>query len=176
MHIGKGDKSSKTEFVFFPLPGFFERKRILPVDDDDMDEGVLVTKRKQESYKAIHKREYMAYKNLSGTRLIVALDGFVTFSRHFKYIGTWISFSLGDDHDVKKRLSDANASMGGMPTMWKHIQSICCSGPSSATFFCGDVKTVPPPESPYCFPRGFPAQGDEKNIDDKDVSGHGSTH
>ena len=48
MHIGKGDKASKTECVFFPPLGFFGRKRILPVEDGDMDEKVLVPKRKQE--------------------------------------------------------------------------------------------------------------------------------
>ena len=43
-----------------PCPGIFERKHILPVDDCEMDEGVLMTKRKQESYEARQKIEELA--------------------------------------------------------------------------------------------------------------------
>ena len=45
-------------------------------------------------------------------------DGFVTFFRHFKYIGTWVSFSIRDDRDVAKRLAAANASIGYMSKIW----------------------------------------------------------
>ena len=47
MHIGRGDKSSKTECVFFPPPGFLKRKRALTIDDGEMDERVIVTRGKQ---------------------------------------------------------------------------------------------------------------------------------
>ena len=114
MKIGKGDKSSKPECVFFPPPGFFERKSILPVVDGDTDGGVLVPKSKQEYYKSRHKREELDYNDLSDTRLIFVVDRFVTFFRHFKYLGTWISFSLRDDHNVIKRLATTNASMGAI--------------------------------------------------------------
>ena len=46
------------------------------------------------------------------------LDGFVTFFQHLKYLGTWISFSLHDDHDDAKRLPAANASMGAISKIW----------------------------------------------------------
>ena len=50
-------------------------------------------------------------------------DGNVTFFSHFKYLGSWISFSLQDDHDVAKRIASANASMGAMVSFWddKHV-------------------------------------------------------
>ena len=39
MHIGRGGKSSKTECVFIPPPGFFQKKHILPESDNvRMDE------------------------------------------------------------------------------------------------------------------------------------------
>ena len=118
MHIGRGDKASKTKCVFFPPPGFFKRKRILTVDNGDMYERVLVPRGKQESYEARRKREDIAYDDLSETRLIVVLDGFATICRHFKYLGTWVSFSLCDDHDVAKRPAAANASIGAMSKIW----------------------------------------------------------
>ena len=75
---------------------------------------MLVTNTRQESYESRHKREEITYDNLPETRLIVVNDGLVTFCLHFKYLGSWISFSLREYHDIAKRLAAANASMGAM--------------------------------------------------------------
>ena len=83
-----------------------------------MDERVLVPRGKQKSYKAIRKREDLAYDNLSEMRMIVVLDGLVTFCQHFKYFGTWLSFSLCYNHDAAKRLAAVNASMWAMYKVW----------------------------------------------------------
>ena len=40
IHIGRGDKASKTKCIFFPPPGFKKRKRILTGDDGEMDDRV----------------------------------------------------------------------------------------------------------------------------------------
>ena len=61
----------------------------------------------------------MDYDEISEKRLIVVLDGFVTFFRHSKYLGTWISFSLCNDHNIEKRLAAANASMGAVSKIWE---------------------------------------------------------
>ena len=45
-------------------------------------------------------------------------NGNVTFCPHFKYLGSWISFSLRDNHDVAKRIAYANAPMGAMADFW----------------------------------------------------------
>ena len=45
-------------------------------------------------------------------------NGNVIFCPHFKYLGSWISFSLRDDHDVAKGMVSANASMGAMAAFW----------------------------------------------------------
>ena len=42
----------------------------------------------------------------------------VTFGPHFKYLGSWISFSLRDNHDVANQIAYANASMGAMAPFW----------------------------------------------------------
>ena len=73
---------------------------------------MLVTNKRQEYYDSRHKREEITYDNLPETRLIVVKDGFVTFCRHFRYLGSWISFYLQEDHDITKRLAVANTSMG----------------------------------------------------------------
>ena len=72
---------------------------------------MLVMNTKQESHESRYKREETTYDNIPETRLVIVKDGFVTFCRHFKYIGSWISFSLQEDHDIMKRIAAANASM-----------------------------------------------------------------
>ena len=41
-------------------------------------------------------------------------NGFVTYCKHFKYLGSWISYNLRDDHDVDMRIAAASKSMGAL--------------------------------------------------------------
>ena len=41
-------------------------------------------------------------------------NGNVTFCPHFKYLGSWISFSLRENHEVDKCIASTNTSMGEM--------------------------------------------------------------
>ena len=118
MHIGKGKKASKTECVFFPPPGFFRRKLNLSTKNNKRKKKMLVTHTNQESHESRYKREETTYGNLPETRLVIVKDGFVTLCRHFKYLGSWISFYLREDHDIMKRIAAANASMGAMSKIW----------------------------------------------------------
>ena len=45
-------------------------------------------------------------------------EGFVTFSVNFKYLWSWLSFSLRDDYDVGSRIGSANASMVALDNLW----------------------------------------------------------
>ena len=45
-------------------------------------------------------------------------DGNVTFCSHFKYLSSWVSFPLREDHDVAKCIASVNASMGAMAYFW----------------------------------------------------------
>ena len=96
MHVVKGEKVSKTECIFFPPPGFFSRKSIMPAVNGMSRKklSVLKYKMKQESYVSRHKREEKEYDDLPKTQLTVVCDGFVTFCRQFKYLGNWISFDF----------------------------------------------------------------------------------
>ena len=79
MHIGKGNKSSKTECVFFPPQGFLRRKLNLSTKNIKRKREMLVINTKQEAYESRYKREETTYENLPETRPIVVKDGFVTF-------------------------------------------------------------------------------------------------
>ena len=109
MRIGNGKKASKTECVFFTPLGFLRRKLNLSTKKRKGNRRMLVTNTEQESYDSRYKREETTYDNLPETRLIVINDGCVTVCRHFKYLGSWISFSLQEDHGITKRLAAANA-------------------------------------------------------------------
>ena len=45
-------------------------------------------------------------------------DGYITFCKHFNYLGTWVSYSLRDDYDISKRIAAANAAMGDLKKFW----------------------------------------------------------
>ena len=120
MHIGRGNKASKTEYIFFPPTGFFLQKEIVSheINGENM---VSIRRSKQvkgKSHNNKYKREESLYLVIKETKQIAVANGNVTFCPHFKYLGSWISFSLRDDHDVAKRISSANASMGAMSDFW----------------------------------------------------------
>jgi hypothetical protein len=47
-------------------------------------------------------------------------DGFVDFVKHFKYLGSYISFHLSDDYDSNKCLAAANKWMGLLKHFWNN--------------------------------------------------------
>ena len=94
MHIGKGKKASKTECVFFHPPGSLRWKCNLLNKNNKRKRKMLVRETNQESHETRNNIEETTYDNLPETRLIIVKDGFVTFCRHFKYLGSCISFSL----------------------------------------------------------------------------------
>ena len=128
MHIGCGDKPSKTECVFFPPSGFFDSHMLsLPApSDNEIDNAIGHNKdtltneeRKAENKeRSCRMREEELYNQLEETQPIEVHDGFVTYCQHFKYIGSFVSFSLSNDHDIKKCVTTATRSMGALKNVW----------------------------------------------------------
>ena len=44
--------------------------------------------------------------------------GEITFTKHFKYLGGYCSYSLKDHYDVDKRLSQASSAMEALNNFW----------------------------------------------------------
>jgi hypothetical protein len=63
-------------------------------------------------------REEELYNQLEETQPIEVHDGFVTYCQHFKYLGSFVSFSLCNDHDIKKCVTTATRSMGALKFVW----------------------------------------------------------
>jgi hypothetical protein len=51
--------------------------------------------------RARHKQEGDLYDALKEEQPIAVDDGFVTFCQHFKYLGSFVSFSLCENFDIK---------------------------------------------------------------------------
>jgi hypothetical protein len=95
MHVGTVDESgietaSKTECVFFPPPQFFKPAPMIEeMTPDNEATTALITKPKRESTAARAEREGKLYDRAPETRRItIGENGFIDFTRIFKYLGT----------------------------------------------------------------------------------------
>ena len=61
-----------------------------------------------------------ALQGLPETAPVNMADGYVTFSRKFKYLGSRISYSLHNDDDINARLAAASQSMGALKEVWRN--------------------------------------------------------
>ena len=117
MHIGRGEKAAKTECIFVPPPGFLGRNGIRA--DTENEEHTIAVKIRSEPHENTCKREERKYNNFIMIDPINVANGFVSFCPYFKYLGSWVSFSLCDNFDVHKRIAAAKASMGALNEAWK---------------------------------------------------------
>jgi hypothetical protein len=85
----------------------------------DINDALTKTKQQQEANAKQHReQEELLYNNLEVTAPIPISDGQVTFCRHFKYLGSYVSFCLCKDYDIDKRIAVTSQSMGALKTMW----------------------------------------------------------
>ncbi len=130
MHIGRDAAPSKTECIFFPPPGFphscilralahdnnSDAENALRNGDKALTDGELHDKQKSQLRR---EQEEKIYVTLEETRPIDIADGHVTFCRHFKYLGSYVSFSLSDNYGIEKRVAVATQSMGALSNIWR---------------------------------------------------------
>ena len=91
MHIEKEKNHSKTECVFFPTPGYFTLPTLPNSDASTTTSPYINVKVKQENEKQKRQREDKQYDNSPDTTTIKFKEGNVTFTRHFKYLRSYIS-------------------------------------------------------------------------------------
>ncbi len=60
------------------------------------------------------------YDQLDKTQIFQVADGFVSFTRTFRYLGSLISYNLCDGNDITERIATANASMGALKEVWRN--------------------------------------------------------
>ena len=110
-------KESKTECIFFPSPGHFKqlaidnrlsKQQLLLLSDDNIGDGDDDKKDERISL------EQMLYNLSPETAEVPMKDGFVTYTENFKYLGSWISFTLRDDIDIERRIASATKAVGAL--------------------------------------------------------------
>ena len=74
--------------------------------------------KRHESERARIARENVAYDKLPETQPVRVADGYVTFTRHFKYLGSYISYNLHDDFNVESHIASASQFMGALKNVW----------------------------------------------------------
>eukprot|EP00957_Ditylum_brightwellii_P113808 8676846-Ditylum_brightwellii.AAC.1 len=52
--------------------------------------------------------------SMFNTSPVPVLDGYVTYTNRFKYLGSYITSKLSDTYDVKNRMIQANKAMASM--------------------------------------------------------------
>ena len=67
------------------------------------------------------QREELYWRSPTTNRINLNDDGeFIEFTAHFKYLGSYISFDLTDDMDIKNRITKANQAMGALQQFWRN--------------------------------------------------------
>jgi hypothetical protein len=86
-------------------------------------------KTKEQSHQ---EQEEDLYNNVEEMQAIAVEDGFITFCCHFKYLGSFVSFSLCDDYDIEKCVAATTQSMGALKNVWDspHLDIWFCSAQS----------------------------------------------
>ncbi len=58
------------------------------------------------------------YDKLDETKDVQVVDGFVSFTWTFRYLGSLISYSLCDDDNITARIAAENAAMDALKEVW----------------------------------------------------------
>jgi hypothetical protein len=59
------------------------------------------------------------YLELDLDEKVSVRDGYITFTQHFKYLGSWISDTLQDDYELDVRLKRAKGQMGSLKPFFR---------------------------------------------------------
>ena len=95
--------------------------------DDDTTPSNQITRTKARtrpltfSTMTLQQREELYWQSPTTNRIELDEEGtFIDFTAHFKYLGSFISFDLTDDMDIRNRITKANQAMGALRHFWKN--------------------------------------------------------
>ena len=102
MHVGS-TKASTNQSSLLPPLGFSKVTTLSP-SKKSTSSLPLVAKMKKESEVNKRSREHKHYDKLIETQPIkVPQDSIITFCKHFKYLGNYISYNLTYDYNITHR-------------------------------------------------------------------------
>ena len=68
---------------------------------------------------ALKKTKDCYNKAVETKDIIVHGNGFTSFTKFFKYLGSFISYDLSDEYDNKVRMKKANQRMSALKNIWE---------------------------------------------------------
>jgi hypothetical protein len=110
--------------MFVPGCNYFKRPARITSEavNDDAVLDIDVETASDEQRSAPYARENELYDLDPQTNNFDVTDGFVSYTKHFKYLGTIISYSLRDDTDINTRIASAGKAMGALNGFFKRPQ------------------------------------------------------
>jgi hypothetical protein len=117
------------ECIFLLPPGFLDSYMPALLGQDTgteiditlgYNDNALTNNERHDKQKAQlrRNRKEELYIALEETQPILVADGSVTFCRHFKYLGSFVSFNLCVDYDIEKQVTAASQLMGALKNVW----------------------------------------------------------
>ena len=148
MHVGSKSKPSKTECVSFPAPGHFKILTLpsTTIPTDSSSSHLAITKQKKENKETRQKRKDQKYEDAEETKPIrIGETGIITFTRHFRYLRSYISYSIKDEYDIEHKISQDSAAMGALNNFWAddtvdNFSKQLFFVQFPATYCCGDAR------------------------------------
>ena len=116
MYIGSKSKLSKTECVFFPVPGHFKSTALPTYSSSSLPLTLKQKKREWGNKEKIYDQKFVDAEETKP--ILIGESGMITFTRHFKYLGSYILYSLKDNYDIEHIISQASAAMGALNNFW----------------------------------------------------------
>ena len=128
MHVGVGNKTSKTEAMYIPSRSIIkswinDHEKHLLFQSNLPAFDPLAKKKRKPSFKQMSRIIETYYDRSPKTKkYFLEEHGFISFTKLFKYLGSWISFDLSDEFDIEERIKSANKAMGALRFYWKSKQ------------------------------------------------------
>jgi hypothetical protein len=87
---------------------------------EDEHDDIITANNRHDEQKAQTRQdqEGALYDELKETHLINVDDGSAIFCHHFKYLGSFVSFSLCNDFDIENQVTAATLLMGALKKVW----------------------------------------------------------
>ena len=101
MHICRGETSSKTECAFFPQPDFILPPKTIQCENTHTN---CIAPRMEKMNTLGFAQMDKVYAESDETNRFKIEDWVVDFTKHFKYLDSFISHHMRDDHDIEKQI------------------------------------------------------------------------
>jgi hypothetical protein len=82
--------------------------------------NTLCSPEEQKLEQACTAREDVKYDAPPKMVQIKTADGYVSFSRKFKYLGSQISYNLCNNNNINAQLAAASQNMGALKEVWRY--------------------------------------------------------